>query len=153
MPDIVERHSMAMCPLVKNGRMYRMDGFYPTANSKKGDDQRLNPLYPLYASGLVDRFPGPERQTLRPLPVPFDHGEVGEPLGLRVLGEGRGWQHAHNHLRHTCDHDGFIVWVAEYRLQDDSTRITWEELPMEVIVRRSVRACRLSTARIPPRTC
>ena len=33
MPDMVERHSMAMCPLVKNGRMYRMGGFYPTENS------------------------------------------------------------------------------------------------------------------------
>jgi hypothetical protein len=46
------------------------------------------------------------------------------------LGEGRGWQHAHNHLRHTRDHDGFILWVAEYRLQDGSKWITWEDLPM-----------------------
>lgn len=33
MPDMVERHSMAMCPLVKNGIIYRMGAFYPTANS------------------------------------------------------------------------------------------------------------------------
>lgn len=33
MPDMVDRHLMAMSPLVKNGRMYRMGGFWPTANN------------------------------------------------------------------------------------------------------------------------
>ncbi len=106
---------------------------FTTADGQAGFTRGLRPLHPLFPSGQYDRFPGPERNLAAPdktLPPPFDYDENGQALGLRIRGTGQGLQHSMNHIRHNRDHNGHIVWVAEYLMQDGSIQTFWEELPM-----------------------